>query len=464
MPRDITTEQIFDHYSNFYEKHFANRRFNHADILPLVNSLKSNKNFAVSLLGRSVEDREIFSIKWGEGKTKVLLWSQMHGDEPTATMAIFDLINFLNADDEFNDLRETLNKELSIYFIPMLNPDGAERVIRENAIGIDLNRDAQKLAAPESRILKSIVDELKPEYGFNLHDQDIRWSAGGGSNPATIALLSPQFDDECTLNEVRENAIKVIADIYTLLEKYIPGSIAKYGEEYEPRSFGDSITEWGTSVILIESGKRRNDPEKEFIRKLNFASLIEAFKSIAAGSKNESALKIYKEIPNNGKLLYDLILRNLNYNYAGSTYNIDVAVNIEEYFDSHKKNRYFRGKIESIGDLESAYGYDEIDCTGMNIYPGKIFINGSSQIGSNELRELLNNGYTHIEDINSKNHTYTKLPLNIIKNKAKFENEIRVNRYANFFAADSKVNYTIVNGFVYDCNSKTGVIKNGLVF
>jgi hypothetical protein len=346
----------------------------------------------------------------------------------------------------------------------MLNPDGTERVIRENAIGIDLNRDAQKLAAPESRILKDTVDKLNPDYGFNLHDQDIRWSAGGSSNPATIALLSPQFDNECTINQVREDAINVIADIYTLLNKYIPGCIAKYGEDYEPRSFGDSITEWGTSVILIESGKRRNDPEKEFIRKLNFISLIEALKSIATKSKDKTSIKVYSEIPSNSKLLYDLVLRNLDYSYGKSSYKVDVAINIEEYFDNRKKDQYFRGKIESIGDLESIYGYDEIDCTGMNISPGKIFKDGSSNIDSNELNELLNNGYTHIEDINSKNHTYTKLPLNIIKNKAKSENEIRVNRYANFFIGNAKINYTIVNGFVYDCNSKKGVIKNGLVF
>ena len=464
MTKFSISEQIFDHYSNYYEKHFSDRRFKHADILPIISSLKENKNFTISLLGKSVEEREIFSIKWGDGKTKILLWSQMHGDEPTATMAIFDIINFLKSDDEFNEVREAVKKKLSIYFIPMLNPDGTERVIRENAIGIDLNRDAQKIASPESKILKGVVEDLKPEYGFNLHDQDIRWSAGGNSNPATIALLSPQFDDECTLNEVRENAINVIADIYNTLSKYIPGCIAKYGEDYEPRSFGDSITGRGTSVILIESGKRRNDPEKEFIRKLNFAALLESFLSISERRKNPDALKIYKSIPSNGKLLYDIIFRNLSYKKSRSTYNIDIAVNIEEFFDTSTQEQYFEGRIESIGDLKTCSGYKEIDCTGMEVKPGKIFKGNYSDIGEMNSLKLLHEGFTHLHMKNFNQTKFVNYPLNIISHDVNHQVKIQVKQPANFIIDESKVRFTVVNGFIHDCNSETITIKNSLVF
>ncbi len=459
MTKFSYSEQIFDLYSNYYEHILNTRRFKHSDILPLVTKLKSNKNFEVKLIGKSVEEREIFSIKWGEGKTKVLLWSQMHGDEPTATMAIFDIINFLNSDDKFNEVRKAVKKNLSIYFIPMLNPDGTERVIRENALGIDLNRDALKLASPESKILKAVVDDLKPEYGFNLHDQDIRWSAGGNSNPATIALLSPQFDDGCTLNEVRENAINVIADIYNTLNKYIPGCIAKYGEDYEPRSFGDSITGWGTSVILIESGKRRDDPEKEFIRKLNFSALLESFLSISEKRKNDNALDVYKSIPSNGKLLYDLIFRNLSYKKNESTFNIDIAVNIEEYFDEQSKEQYFEGRIESIGDLKTCSGYKEIDCAGMEVKPGKIYKGNDSDLDKINSYKLLNEGFTHVL-LNSFEHAkFVKYPLNIISRNLKQKVQIQVKQPANFFISDPEVRFTVVNGFVHDCRSEKNQLK-----
>ena len=58
-------------------------------------------------------------ISVGQGDIDVLLWSQMHGDESTATAAIFDIFNYLKTD-------QTLLKNLKVHFIPMLNPDGAE--------------------------------------------------------------------------------------------------------------------------------------------------------------------------------------------------------------------------------------------------------------------------------------------------------------------------------------------------
>jgi hypothetical protein len=43
----------------------------------------------------------------GNGKKKVLLWTQMHGDEPTATMASFDMFNFLEGkNDGFDSFRK----------------------------------------------------------------------------------------------------------------------------------------------------------------------------------------------------------------------------------------------------------------------------------------------------------------------------------------------------------------------
>ena len=45
--------------------------------------------------GASAEGREILLVRAGHGADSILLWSQMHGDEPTATGAIIDLLEFL---------------------------------------------------------------------------------------------------------------------------------------------------------------------------------------------------------------------------------------------------------------------------------------------------------------------------------------------------------------------------------
>ena len=51
--------------------------------------------FDVSKVGESFEGREIHLIRIGSGSDKILLWSQMHGDEPSATPALFDMLHYL---------------------------------------------------------------------------------------------------------------------------------------------------------------------------------------------------------------------------------------------------------------------------------------------------------------------------------------------------------------------------------
>lgn len=101
----------------------------------------------IILLGHSVNGIPIQLYQIGQGKKKILMWSQMHGNESTTTKALFDLLNYLKHQPE-------ILHHLSIYFIPMLNPDGAKVYTRVNANGIDLNRDAFDCAQPESKCLK----------------------------------------------------------------------------------------------------------------------------------------------------------------------------------------------------------------------------------------------------------------------------------------------------------------------
>src|SRR4051794_19474957 len=84
----VPSHQRFnDAHARYREKTITNRRFKHSNIVPLIEKLRNNSQFEVSKVGLSTQGRDIYRVKIGKGKTKVLLWSQMHGDEPTATMA-----------------------------------------------------------------------------------------------------------------------------------------------------------------------------------------------------------------------------------------------------------------------------------------------------------------------------------------------------------------------------------------
>src|ERR1039457_1164510 len=116
---------LYYNYFNYKEELLATKRVKHSDISKLINGLDNNI-FLVSKQGESYCGREIKLVTTGKGKKKIFMWSQMHGDESTATMAIFDIFNFLSGKDGFDSVRKKIFENASLYFLPMVNPDGAE--------------------------------------------------------------------------------------------------------------------------------------------------------------------------------------------------------------------------------------------------------------------------------------------------------------------------------------------------
>ena len=70
-----------------------------ADLADRLRTLAAKHPGRVRLeeIGRSVEGRAIHLLAVGSGERRVLLWSQMHGDEPSATPALLDLAGHLLA-------------------------------------------------------------------------------------------------------------------------------------------------------------------------------------------------------------------------------------------------------------------------------------------------------------------------------------------------------------------------------
>src|SRR4030066_250151 len=228
-------------------------------------------------------------------------------------MALFDVFNFFQANDGLHDIKKAILDSLTIYFMPMVNPDGAEVYQRRNIFDIDINRDAVRKQTPEGELLMNVFDSLKADFGFNLHDQSTRYSVGNSSKPVTLSFLAPTVDYEKSVSPVREDAIKLISGIYKNISHFIPGYIAKYTDDFEPRAFGDNFQKLGTRTILIESGGYKDDPEKQLIRKMNYLSLHFAFKSIAEKTYKNEDPGVYEKIPFNEEFIMDLILRNLKY-------------------------------------------------------------------------------------------------------------------------------------------------------
>ena len=216
------------------------------DIKTLFSKYESK--FVVSQIGTSEENRPIMQLKIGKGSKKILLWSQMHGNESTGTRAFFDLFNsILNSSDvKFSRILE----ECTLIFIPMLNPDGAQAYTRVNANSIDLNRDAVNRVAKESILLRSILENFNPQFCFNLHDQRTIFGVEGTKNPATISFLAPSEEETRALTKGRIQTMDVIVAMNRLLQKLIPDFVGRYTDEFYPTATGDNFQKLGYNTII----------------------------------------------------------------------------------------------------------------------------------------------------------------------------------------------------------------------
>ncbi|MGB3798464.1 MAG: M14 family zinc carboxypeptidase [Lewinella sp.] len=376
------------------------RRFKQSDLVPLIQGLPGT--FAVDTAGNSVEGRPLWRVVWGEGGTDVLLWSQMHGDEPTATAALFDLFSWLEGSgDGLDSLRQTIRSELRLTFLPMLNPDGAEVYQRRNALGIDLNRDAVHLTSPEAQFLKGERDRLDADWGFNLHDQSTYYSVGfPAERGAVLSILAPAFDWDKTMSTKREDAAQVIAQMNAIWQQYVPGQVGRYNDDFEPRAFGDNLQKWGTRTILIESGGYAGDSEKQEIRKLNLLGLIAGLHGIATGSYEQYTVEDYERIPRNeSNGMHNVILQDALVTLPEGEFVMDIGIRTSER-TLPPQNREFTssGYVSDLGDLSTFGAFDRLALNGQRVEAGKVYPGEHSIADISQLNplDLYQQGYTAV--------------------------------------------------------------------
>ncbi len=303
----------YDALHSLYKDDRISGRYITNNILELfLNSV--NGSCKKSILGYSVFEKPIYLIEIGSGEMKVLIWSQMHGNESTTTKAIFDFINFISSDDF---LAVSFRKEFSFIIIPILNPDGAELYTRENSNKVDLNRDFVALTQPESKVLMDLFINSKPDFCFNMHDQRTIFSAETGK-PATISFLAPSFNQSCDINENRQLAINIIADINKVLQPMISGQVGRFDDGYNSNCVGDTFQTLGVPTILFEAGHYPNDYQREVSRKIVFISLIAACESARDKTYLVNRTSDYLNIPQNKTLFYDFVYKNVKINYDGN--------------------------------------------------------------------------------------------------------------------------------------------------
>ena len=326
----------------------------------LLSFIKGNSiRNKISPLGKSLQNRLIHKVTLGSGKVKILMWSQMHGNETTTTKAVLDLINYLN---KGNDLTDQILSSVTLTIVPVLNPDGAAVYTRENANKVDLNRDALELSQPESRILRVLYDEIKPDFCFNLHDQRTIFSVGSLEKPATLSFLAPAYDIQRNVSVSRGQSMKIIVAIYKALSSLIPDQIGRYDDAFNPNCVGDAFQLLGTPTILFEAGHFPHDYQREQTREYLFYALITAITVIAQAKIEAYSLNTYFDIPENNKRFFDVLI--LNANLIDKKYDHNIGILYKEALN--EGTIMFNPFIEATGELKDSFGHKYFNCIDQN--------------------------------------------------------------------------------------------------
>jgi len=368
-PAPTSPAELESLYDGIRVAGLEDRRFDHATYWRVLSPYLDGA-VASRVAGESAEGRAIRHLTFGRGATTVLLWSQMHGNESTASMALADIVRFFN-DSPDHPLARRIAAGSTVHMVPMLNPDGAERFQRRNAQGIDVNRDARRLQTPEGQLLKAVRDDLDPDFGFNLHDQGAAVRVGQSDRGVAIALLAPAFNEAREVDGKRRRAMQVATLLIEAMAPLVSDHIAKYDDTYNPRAFGDLMGAWGASTVLIESGAWENDPQKQHLRKTNFVGILTALDAIATGRYEQYDPAVYEGLEYNGRRVADLLIVGGTIALPGiPMLEADILVNYDRPLQKRD------AVIVDIGDMGSTVAQDTLRLDGLFLIPTGAALDG----------------------------------------------------------------------------------------
>lgn len=423
---------VWDHFTQHRYSPTATNAIRHADVVAMLAELRKLRPAAMEIesIGRSAQGREISLVTLGTGEQRVLAWSQMHGNEPTHTAALLDLLHLLQKFPEHPASSKIL-QGCTLHLIVMLNPDGAEQYTRRNAQGIDVNRDALHMQTPEGRILRDAVQRLSPQFALNLHNQNCHTSVGDPPRPAAVSLLVPPLDVADTQTPGTMTARRMAAVFVESVAERASGMISRYDADFMPRCFGEWVQQQHVATLTLEAGGWSTPHADDSpLVQVHFTGLVGLLERIADGTYQQADPDVYDALPRaDGRDLFDVILRDVQI-ISGENHQPlrgDVAIDFAGIQASPAQARL--GTIADLGDLCVSHGIIEQSATDLICVPGRVAYH--SQITPNQLpdeklaEELLRRGVTTVlgtVDLNNTNETaklaalnrqLLRLPLNV---------------------------------------------------
>src|SRR5690606_12745484 len=231
-------------------------------------------------------------------------------------------------------------------------------------------------STPEGRTLKAVRDRFQPMFGFNLHDQNPRTRVGSTDRRVAISLLAPRPDARPTETENYLRAQQVASTIRLAIEPLVGGHISEYDPTFNPRAFGDLMQQWGTATVLIESGGWIGDPEKQYLRAVNFVAITSALDAIADGSYTRAGFEPYRSLSRNGRAVIDLFITGGSIVLPGTP---PVRADITADYNNGAGEQ-LRARVREVGDITGVQAADTIDVSGLYLHPVATDVAGDATV------------------------------------------------------------------------------------
>ncbi|GEM_PF-162436 len=332
-----------------------------------------NERLTLSHAGASAEGRNLWTIRLGAGPRNIIIWARQHGDEPLCTAAALNIINYL-CSKSADPVAAAILNGATLLFVPMVNPDGAQRFTRRSAMGIDLNRDAQQAITPEGRAMLRLKDDFAPISAFALHDMGPRKATVTDEQLVALAILVNPFDKQGNTNDVRMRAKRIAARMIEATGAVAYRHIARYDAPFMPRAFGDSMTRWGVPTVLIESGGWFEPDAETFVARLHALALLAGLHAVATGAERAANPAMYDALPlDTGRPYFDIVIRAASF-LDGSGRPLaqgDFAINCETHHRREHEERFQPlGILADMGDMSEDTGKTELRAEGLLLTPG----------------------------------------------------------------------------------------------